>query len=134
MCKSCTNRRTLSHETVRRSNAMSNTGKVTTGFSMSLDGFVAGPNEDFQHLFAWMTSGDTDYTLTIGNQEQKLKIAAESVERFYDAINTTRALVAGRGLSELLHGLGGHHPVGAPVVVVTHRPAPEWVKEEWPVT
>ena len=41
----------------------------------SLDGFVAGPNEDFQHLFAWMTSGDTDYTLTIGNQEQKLKIA-----------------------------------------------------------
>jgi hypothetical protein len=30
---------------------------------MSLDGFVAGPNEDFQHLFAWMTSGDTDYTV-----------------------------------------------------------------------
>jgi len=43
---------------------MGNTGKVTTGFSMSLDGFVAGLNEDFQHLFAWMTSGDTDYTLT----------------------------------------------------------------------
>jgi len=24
--------------------------------------------------------------------------------------------------------------MGAPVVVVTHRPPPEWVKEEWPVT
>jgi hypothetical protein len=45
---------------------MSNAGQVTTGFSMFLDGFVAGPNEDyFQHLFAWMTSGDTDYTITL---------------------------------------------------------------------
>ncbi|HEX4206831.1 MAG TPA: dihydrofolate reductase family protein [Ktedonobacteraceae bacterium] len=113
---------------------MRNVGKVTTGFSMSLDGFVAGPNEDFQHLFAWMTSGDTDYTLTIGKTEQKLKIAAESVEMFDDAINTTGALVAGRRLYELTHGWEGHHPVDAPVVVVTHRPPPEWVKEEWPVT
>jgi len=70
----------------------------------------------------------------VGEQEQKLKIAAESVERFDDAINTTGALVAGRRLYELTNGWGGHHPVGAPVVVVTHRPPPEWVKEEWPVT
>ena len=101
---------------------------------MSLDGFVAGPDEDFRHLFAWMTSGDTDYTITIGDQEQKLKIAPESVEMFEGAINTTGALVAGRRLYELTHGWGGHHPIGAPVVVVTHRPPPEWVKQEWPVT
>src|SRR5260221_6154927 len=41
MYKSCTNRRTLSHETGRRSHTMRNAGKVTTGFSMSLGGFVA---------------------------------------------------------------------------------------------
>ena len=109
-------------------------GIVSTGFSMSLDGFVAGPGEDFQYLFAWMTGGDTDYTITIGDQEQKLKMAAESVERFEDAINTAGALVAGRRLYELTHGWGGHHPVNAPVVVVTHRPPPEWVKQDWPVT
>jgi dihydrofolate reductase len=109
-------------------------GKVSTGFSMSLDGFVAGPNEDFQHLFAWMGGGDTDYILKIGDQEQKLKIAKESIKQFDDTINTTGALVAGRRLYELTHGWGGHHPVGVPVVVVTHRPQPEWVKEEWPVT
>jgi dihydrofolate reductase len=113
---------------------MSNTGKVTTGFSMSLDGFIAGPNEDFQHLFAWMASGDTEYTITIGDKEQKLKIAPESVERFDNAINTTGALVSGRRLYELTHGWGGHHPVDAPVVVVTHRSRPDWVKEDWPVT
>jgi dihydrofolate reductase len=113
---------------------MSNAVKITTGFSMSLDGFVAGPNEDFQQLFAWMTSGDTDYTVMIGDEEQRLKIAAESVENFEDAINTIGALVAGRRLYELTNGWGGHHPIGAPVVVVTHRPPPAWVKEEWPVT
>ena len=113
---------------------MSHTGKVTTGFSMSLDGFIAGPNEDFQYLFAWMGSGDTDYAITIGDQEQKLKIAAVSARRLDDAINTTGALVAGRRLYELTHGWGGHHPINAPVVVVTHRSRPEWVKEEWPVT
>lgn len=113
---------------------MSKTGKVTTGFSMSLDGFIAGPDEDFQYLFAWMVGGDTDYAIKIGDREQKLKIAAESVEMFENAINTTGVLVAGRRLYELTHGWGGHHPITAPVVVVTHRPAPEWVEEEWPVT
>ena len=109
-------------------------GKVSTGFSMSLDGFVAGPNEDFQHLFAWMMGGDTDYTVKIGDREQTLKLSAASIEMYDNAINTAGALVAGRRLYELTHGWGGHHPITAPVVVVTHRPAPEWVQEEWPVT
>jgi len=113
---------------------MGNIGKVTAGFSMSLDGFIAGPNEDFQQLFAWMSSGDTNYTITIGNEEQKLKISEESIEMFEEAIKSTGALVAGRRLYELTHGWGGHHPIGAPVVVVTHRPPPEWVRLEWPVT
>lgn len=80
-----------------------------------------------------MASGDTEYILTIGEQEQKLKIASESIERFEDAINTT-ALVCGRRLYELMHGWDGHHPIGAPVVVVTHRPRSDWVREEWLVT
>lgn len=113
---------------------MIKTGKITTGFSMSLDGFIAGPDEDFQYLFAWMAGGDTEYTIKIGEKEQKLKISTESIMRLDDAINTTGALVAGRRLYELTQGWGGHHPVGAPVVVVTHRPRPEWVQEDWPVT
>jgi dihydrofolate reductase len=100
-------------------------GKVSTGFSMSLDGFVAGPGDDTQHVFAWMTRGDTDYTLTTGETEFQLKIAAESVEMFDEARTTIGAVVAGRRLYELTHSWGGHHPIGAP---------PEWVKQEWPVT
>jgi dihydrofolate reductase len=113
---------------------MSTRGKVTTGFSMSLDGIIAGPNEDFQHLFAWMGQGDIDYTLRIGDQEQRLKIAATSAARLDEAVAAAGALVAGRRLYELTHGWGGHHPIGAPVVVVTHRLAPDWVGAGWPVT
>jgi dihydrofolate reductase len=101
---------------------------------MSLDGFVAGPNEDFSQLFAWMTDGSTDYTLTIGAEKQQLKIEQESIERFDEAINTAGVLVAGRRLYELTHGWGGHHPIGTPVVVVTHRSRPAWVENDWPVT
>jgi hypothetical protein len=89
-------------------------GKVSTGFSMSLDGFIAGPNEDFQHLFAWMTGGDTEYTITMGDREQTLKIAPESAKRLDDEVWTTGALVAGRRLYELTHGWGGHHPIRNP--------------------
>ncbi len=109
-------------------------GKVTTGFSMSLDGFIAGPDEDFQYLFAWMASGDTEYAITIGDKEQKLKIAPESAQQLEEAVQSAGALVAGRRLYELTHGCGGHHPIGCPVVVVTHRPKPEWVEDHWPVT
>src|SRR5882724_5470818 len=132
MCKSCIKRRDLPGRRGNRKR-MSNTGKITAGFSMSLDGFIAGPNEDFQQLFAWMTGGTTDYTMMIGDREQKLKLAPESIEMFDSAINTTGALVAGRRLYELTHGWGGHHPIDAPVVVVTHRPPPDWVRPEWPV-
>lgn len=118
----------------KKEQTVSNTGKITTSFSMSLDGFVAGPNEDFQHLFAWMTRGDSEYTIMIGEREHKLKIAEESVKMLDEAIHTAGALVAGRRLYELTHGWGGHHPIDAPVIVVTHRPPPEWVKQEWPVT
>jgi dihydrofolate reductase len=113
---------------------MSERGKVTTGFSMSLDGIIAGPNEDFQQLFAWMGQGDTDHTITIGDQQHTLKIAAASAALLDDATVAAGALVAGRRLYELTHGWSGHHPIGAPVVVVTHRPAPDWVGADWPVT
>ena len=36
--------------------------KVTAGGTMSLDGFIAGPNhtDGFDHLFAWYGAGDVE--------------------------------------------------------------------------
>ena len=41
-------------------------GKVATGFSTSLEGFIAGPNGDVGPLFDWYFAGDTDYTVPGG--------------------------------------------------------------------
>ncbi|BCL80474.1 deaminase [Ktedonobacteria bacterium brp13] len=109
-------------------------GQITTGFSMSLDGYVAGPDDDVSLVFKWMTSGDTNLTASKGDGDIELKVSEKSVEVFEEAIEQIGALVAGRRLFEMTHGWGGKHPVNAPVVVVTHRPAPEWVKADWPVT
>ena len=50
--------------------------KVTTGFSMSLDGFVAGPNDGPENslgdggdrLFKWYFSGDAAHEVPSGNR------------------------------------------------------------------
>ena len=108
-------------------------GKITTGFSMSLDGYVAGPNEDVSQVFKWMITGNTDVAVPMGEGEMKLKIPEESAGMF-EGQKQNGALVSGRRLFELTQGWGGRHPVDVPMVVVTHRAAPEWVKQDWPVT
>lgn len=36
-------------------------GKVVAGATVSLDGYVAGPNESgFEHLFAWFAGGNLE--------------------------------------------------------------------------
>lgn len=37
--------------------------KVIFNMSVSLDGFVAGPNDEVDKLFSWYGSGDTDVPL-----------------------------------------------------------------------
>jgi len=108
-------------------------GKITTGFSMSLDGYVAGPNEDVSQVFKWMMTGNTDVTVPMGEGEMELKMPEESAGMF-EGQEQHGALVCGRRLFELTQGWGGRHPVDVPIVVVTHRAAPEWVKQDWPVT
>jgi hypothetical protein len=54
--------------------------KVSTGFSMSLDGFIAGPNDDIQRLFAWMFVGNTDVKQSSGDTDLSLKVSSESAE------------------------------------------------------
>lgn len=36
-------------------------GKVTTAFTMSLDGFVADANDGVGDIFGWYGSGDTEF-------------------------------------------------------------------------
>ncbi|MBO0780925.1 MAG: deaminase, partial [Ktedonobacteraceae bacterium] len=90
-------------------------GKVSTGFSMSLDGFVAGPHDEVDQVFKWLMSGDTNITVPKGDDKIELNVPSESADILQGASTQTGALVAGRRLFELTHGWGGKHPLDVPI-------------------
>jgi dihydrofolate reductase len=99
---------------------------------MSLDGFIAGPNDEVDRLFKWYFMGDTDHTVSSGDQE--FKMSSEGAELVEEAGRTVGALVTGRRTFDVAHAWGGKHPMDVPVIVITHRVPQEWVKEGSPFT
>ncbi len=108
-------------------------GKVYTGASMSLDGYISGPGETgFEHLFKWYANGDVAVPTT--NPDMTLQMSAASAEHFRTIIDMTGALVVGRKLFDSTRGWGGNHPMGRPVVVLTHSVPEGWPREDAPFT
>jgi dihydrofolate reductase len=115
-------------------------GTVGTSLTMSLDGFIAGPNDGPENplgeggmpLFDWYTAGDTEYTMPSGRMT--VRVSAASAEMLRKAHAETGALVTGRRTFDLAHGWGGRHPIDVPVFVVTHTPPQEWLDKPSPFT
>ncbi len=108
-------------------------GKVYTGASMSLDGYISGPGETgFEHLFAWYGNGDVD--VPTAQPDRTLRMSAASAEYFRSYVENTGVLVVGRRLFDSTKAWGGNHPMGTPVVVVTHSIPAGWPREGSPFT
>jgi dihydrofolate reductase len=115
-------------------------GKVSVGLTMSLDGFIAGPNdgperplgEGGDRLFEWFDSGDTEYSLP--GTELVFKVSAQSAELLTEVEKTMGAFVTGRRTFDITNGWGGNPPLGVPTFVVTHSVPQEWVYEGSPYT
>src|ERR687895_2210774 len=115
-------------------------GKVSTGLSMSLDGFIAGPNDGperplgdgGERLFAWYSSGDTEYRLP--GTEMVVRVSPQSAELLREAHSKMGAFVTGRRTFDITNGWGGSPPLGVPTFVATHTVAQEWVYEGSPFT
>ena len=115
-------------------------GKVTTGFSMSLDGFVAGPNDGPENslgdggdrLFKWYFSGDATHEVPSGNRA--FKMSKDGADTIQEASQSAGVLVTARRTFDIAHAWGGKHPMNVPIVVVTHRVPQEWVKPGSPFT
>ncbi|HKH11357.1 MAG TPA: dihydrofolate reductase family protein [Rubrobacter sp.] len=113
-------------------------GKVATGLSMSLDGFVAGPNdgpgqplgEGGERLFAWYSAGDTEYGLP--GTEMVFRVSRQSAEMLREAHAGMAAFVTGRRTFDITNGWGGSPPLGVPTFVVTHEVPDGWVYEGSP--
>jgi len=105
--------------------------KVYTGASVSLDGYISGPAESgFEHLFKWYGNGDVEVPTT--NPDMTLRMSAVSAEHLRNIIDMTGALVVGRKLFDSTGAWGGNHPMGRPVVVVTHSVPEGWPREDAP--
>ena len=104
-------------------------GTVMTGFTMSIDGFIADPNDGVDWLFTWYTGGETDYRFP-GDPDNHLatRVSPASAALLREQTESTGALVVGRRLFDLTDGWGGRHPLDVPVVVVTHRVPEAWVE------
>lgn len=114
-------------------------GKIVFNMTMSLDGFVAGPNDSpenglgdgGQTLFKWYFSGDTEVAISEGTP--LLKVSAQSAKLLKEAFERYGAGVWGRRTFDIAHAWGGHPP-GEPCFIVTHTVPQEWAGEGSPFT
>jgi dihydrofolate reductase len=87
--------------------------------SMSLDGYIAGPNDEpgnpggdgFERLHEWIATPDGAYGRPSGPAGE-----------LFDEWNATGAVLAGRRTVEQVDHWGGDHHGGVPIFVVSHRP------------
>ena len=106
---------------------------VFTGASMSLDGYISSPaDSDFAHLFKWYSGGDVE--VPTAQPELTMHMTPENAEHFRGLIDMTGALVVGRRLFDETSGWNGNHPIGVPVVVLTHSVPDGWPREDAPFT
>ncbi|HLU28737.1 MAG TPA: dihydrofolate reductase family protein [Glycomyces sp.] len=106
-------------------------GKIFSHMTMSLDGFVAQPDDGIGELFEWYEAGSV--TVPNPNETVEFKVDDSSARVLREMTENTGALITGRRLFDIADGWGDKHPAGAKVVVVTHRP-PERAAERWPET
>jgi dihydrofolate reductase len=108
---------------------------VIVALSMSLDGFIAGPNDGPDNglgdgggrLFEWYFNGDTPIKHyaeagSRGVPVPPFKLSAQSAEVFEELIATGGAVVTGRRTYDITNGWAGNGPLpGLPLFIVTHQ-------------
>jgi dihydrofolate reductase len=101
---------------------------VVANMSVSLDGFVSHPTDGVDLLFEWYGKGDV-VTTTAQPDRWEFRTNQTEAQMLADAKENIGALLYGRRTFDDAGGWGGKHPLGAPVVVLTHSVPDGWPKE-----
>ncbi|HTF48433.1 MAG TPA: dihydrofolate reductase [Pseudonocardia sp.] len=93
---------------------------------VSVDGYIAYPDDTVGPLFDWYFNGDTELSARASGWTFRVsRTSADYVQPFWDAIKVP---VIGRHLFDTTNGWDGNPAAGDELVVVTHRPLPdEWL-------
>jgi len=102
--------------------------KVTAGITMSVDGYIAGPDdgaekglgEGGERLHYWVFGGPWTY-----DSEARGEATGEDAAWLEQAISRLGAVVGGRWTYEAARHWGDENPWGLPFFIVTHRPDEE---------
>jgi dihydrofolate reductase len=103
--------------------------------SMSLDGFVTGPNPSLdnplgdggERLHEWFFPVATEKHHKAASQQLRSGVNRD----IYDEIMSTGAVIAGRGTFEGAGGWGGDHHDDVPIYILSRNAAPAWAAN-WP--
>ena len=106
-------------------------GKVTTQLAMSLDGFIADPEDGCDELFGFYGSGDVPVKLSEGFPE--LRVSQVTADLLWGATEQIGATVVGRRLYDITNGWDGHPGGEVPMVVLTHNPPTDWPRDGVPI-
>lgn len=99
--------------------------KVVALMSMSLDGYVADPNDGVAEVFDWYFSGDVE--VPTAKPDFTPRVSAPSAEHLRSLVAEIGAMLTGRRTFEVADGWDGQHPWDVPAFVVTHQ-----VPDGWP--
>jgi dihydrofolate reductase len=102
-------------------------GTVQAQAIMSLDGYVAKPDNTIGGLFDWLQNGDVAIPTPAG--DFTVHLTPPSAEHWRRWVASLGALVCGRTLFDVAEGWQGRHTLDVPVVVVTHEVPTDWVNE-----
>jgi dihydrofolate reductase len=102
--------------------------KVTAGITMSVDGYIAGPDdgpekglgEGGERLHYWVFGGPWAY-----DSEARGEATGEDAAWLEQAFARLGAVVGGRWTYEAARHWGDENPWGLPFFIVTHRPEEE---------
>ena len=95
---------------------------------VSVDGYIAYPDDTVGPLFDWYGNGDTEVSARASGWTFHVsRASADYIQPIWDAIKVT---VIGRHLFDTTNGWDGEPAAGDELVVVTHRPLPEaWLAD-----
>ncbi len=102
--------------------------KVVMQAVVSVDGYIAYPDDTVGPLFDWYSNGDTELSAAASGWTFQVSQASfRYVQPFWDAVKVT---VIGRHLFDMTDGWDGKPAAGDELVVITHRPLPdEWLAD-----
>jgi dihydrofolate reductase len=98
--------------------------KIIALMSMSLDGFVADPNDGVAEVFDWYFTGDIEIPMG-GSDPMTFKVSEPSARHLRGLGSELGAMLTGRRTFEVAHGWGGNHAWG-PAFVLTHQIPAGW--------